>query len=134
MISLTSNIPYVLNRAKWRQRRRDENKRTHAEPVRRAPGWDDTLPHGSISIRATAHYLSMKQDEPFAWLSERGWIARDDVAAGWVGCSDAIERRWLATRRKTIGNQRYVVQVMVTPHGLTELARWFQWRQKILSG
>ena len=126
MISLTSsNIRHVFNRAKWRQHRRDENKRRHAEPVRRAPGWDDTLPHDSINIGAAAHHLSIKQGELFAWLSERGWIVRDDAAAGWVARGDAIERQWLATRRKTIGHQRYVIQVMVTPHGLTELARWF---------
>ena len=116
MISLTSsNIRHVFNRAKWRQHRRDENKRRHAELVRRAPGWDDTLPHDSVSIRAAAHHLSIKQGELFAWLGERGWIVRDDAAAGWVARGDAIERRWLATRRKTIGHQRYVIQVIESP-------------------
>jgi phage antirepressor YoqD-like protein len=99
MISLTtSNIRHAFNRAKWRQHRRDENKRRHAEPVPRAPGWDDTLPHGiiSISIRTAAHHLLIKQGELFSWLSERGWIARDDSAAGWVGaatrsCADSLQ-------------------------------------------
>lgn len=119
---MTKGFP-TFSRAKWRQHRRDENKKRHAEPVCRAPGWNNALPAGSVSIRAAAQHLSMKQGGLFAWLSESGWIARDEADAVWVGCSDAIERKWLVTRRKSIGYQRYVVQVMVTPHGLTELGR-----------
>jgi hypothetical protein len=121
----TSNIRHAFNRAKWRQYCRDENKRAHPEPVRRAPGWDDTLPHGSISIRAAAHDLSINQGKLFAWLSERGWIVGNIAAAGWITRGDAVERPWLATRLKTIDHQWYMTKVMVTPHWLTELARWF---------
>jgi phage antirepressor YoqD-like protein len=111
--------------AKWPERRRDENKRQHAAQVRRAPGWDASLPSGSMSIRTAAQRISVKQGELFGWLSERDWIARDTAAAQWTACETATERRWLATRRKAIGYQRHVFQVMVTPLGLEQIQKTF---------
>jgi phage antirepressor YoqD-like protein len=78
-----------------------------------------------MSIRTAAQRISVKQGELFGWLSERDWIARDTAAAQWTACETATERRWLATRRKAIGYQRHVFQVMVTPLGLEQIQKTF---------
>jgi phage antirepressor YoqD-like protein len=115
----------TFSRAEWKRRSSEENKRQHAKPIRRATGWDDTLPVGCISISAAARHLEVKQNELFAWLSESQWIARNDATNTWTGCDAPIEQGWLAMRRKSIGFQRYVYQVVVTPRGLNELTRRF---------
>lgn len=111
-----------FSRAPWRKRRSAENKQRHAAQARRAPWWDATLPLGSMSIRAAAQRLSVRQGELFAWLSARGWISTHPETNAWTARDTAIGRGWLATRRKTIGHQRYVFQALVTPLGLVELA------------
>ncbi|WP_370565980.1 phage antirepressor KilAC domain-containing protein [Cupriavidus sp. UME77] len=75
-----------------------------------------------MSIRAAAQCLSVRQGELFAWLSARGWISTHPETNAWAACDAVIERGWLATRRKTIGYQRYVFQALVTPLGLAELS------------
>lgn len=113
----------MINRPMWSQHRGQENQRGHTIPVRCAPGWDDTLPAGCISISAAARCLDVKQNELFAWLHESEWIAKNVATNSWGGCNAPIEQGLLAMRPKSIGFQRYVYQVVVTPRGLNELTR-----------
>ncbi|CAG9163860.1 hypothetical protein LMG23994_00310 [Cupriavidus pinatubonensis] len=107
-----------------KKRRREENKRQHAQAAtRRTPGWDDTLPPVLFSISEVAKRTGLRRGELFARLEAAGWIRWDLGTQAWAACDVVVEPGLMAVRRKRIGWSAHVHQAMVTPAGWAELVR-----------
>ena len=86
---------------------------------------------GAITIRETATTLEHPERKLVQWLIQNGWAYRRNGRKNLLGYAETIRKGWLAHKVRTIkdaytGEERISEQLLVTPLGLTELAKKLQ--------
>ncbi|MBN6075746.1 phage antirepressor KilAC domain-containing protein [Aggregatibacter actinomycetemcomitans] len=82
---------------------------------------------GAICITDAAKILQMKPKELFNWLFVHKWIYRRPGNAGWIAYQDKLQQLLLEHKihiaRREDGTEKVCEQVLITPKGLTKLAK-----------
>jgi phage antirepressor YoqD-like protein len=90
---------------------------------------------GSLCITDTAKALQHQPKKLFAFLSEDHWIYKRAGGKHWLGYQDKIQNGLLEHKTTTVtrsdGSEKVVEQVLVTPKGLTKLAKLLNERRII---
>lgn len=86
---------------------------------------------GATCITDTAKTLQIRPKELFDWLSANKWIYRRPGGKGWIAYQRRIQQGVLTHKVITVsdihtGKERVIEHVLVTPKGLSKLAKVFE--------
>lgn len=104
---------------------------TVKEQTPKVEGFDRIANAGGLScVTDTAKSLGLRPKDLFAWLSVNKWIYRRAGGKGWIAYQNRIQQGVLDHKVTTItlgdGTEKITEQVLVTPKGLTTLAKTFR--------
>lgn len=115
-------IAMQLIEANERQEKQIESMKDDVAALDRIAGSD-----GMLSVTAAAKVLGMRPKDLFQWMASNGWAYKRPGASAWIGYASKCNPGYLWHNTTTIyrpdGTEKTTAQLMVTPKGLTVLAK-----------